>query len=1030
MKRYYSVKNLNLQPEAVKDLEKSGLNPEIIQEAGILPATEEILEKYKIHYFDKIRRQKRFEALYCIPYLTAIGDEDKFCRVKVKPLPEYPDFDGKYTQPSKDINPFLKSNCHLYILPEELKKLQSPKSKILIAEGEKKTLKLIQESRKLQNEHLKYAVVGISGVNNWQTAPELKYLKQEGKDFYLFWDRDFEININVKKALFEMAGFLYANGGNVYFVLWDKERGKGIDDYLINFTNPEEELKRLLDNAKDFIETFKEDLNNPVWLETFLKEATINRSRFLSVLEDGLKAIGVKNKIIKNTKKTIINNLLKDMADKEIIDYELPPDFYQVGEQLVYSKKDNVLNLCTFFYVKDVLTLAEEDEDNEGYFLEFPYISIPSKRNLYIPVSNLNKKDIQQIFTRHSLDTAIDEGKASIVVKYITEFTQKNKFLIRRKRLFKSLGWHEIDGQKVYVLSGDEDFHIESKISKRIIRKGTKERELEFLDKLFKTGTHLSLGALAGFGSALIKILDINNFVISLEGTSGTGKTSTMSVAEGLFTTPGKLRINFQSTATGREIWFSTYKDMPAIVNEANTANLKDVGNLISNLIFGYEEGTGKVRANQYFNLRDLAEFRGILLISSENGIEDYLSEVKVDVRGTFRRTLSFNYSDYSVSEEVKKLLRTRDSFGNLIKDFTDYVVRNETEIIEEFERIRDEIKGRFKRFEGQENGFSLLILTARLINRVFGIDTTSINPIIEKALIENYQRWLEKVEPDSIIYAGKVAREIIKAMQEYYINFYRVYKLDGENERLKENNPKTLFGAILHDGDFVSELFIEHLARKFRQSVKNMKRLLVKYGIIEPGEGRILKEHKRVIAGRQERLYLLNNERLEELSNDYEGENIKKIDFNITLFNSKEQLAQTEDKAQKENKSQAEPEQTEQPEQIEEMEYTEPVEDTELKNIKEEEFQEEDERVNIEKALIKLAEMFKEKGEHLYANIKDKIGKRYGVDMEYIKPYLVDSIGAFYSLNPEKIGELKEIVSKHGRDDLLDTLSRFDYPL
>jgi len=119
----------NLPKEAINDLKNSGLSYEMIKESNILPATKNNLEKFKIHWWDKNKRQKRFDALYIIPYLFTIYDEGLMCRVKVKPLPEYKEFEGKYTQPPKHV---LRSSCHLYILPSEIEKLKSPKCSLAI----------------------------------------------------------------------------------------------------------------------------------------------------------------------------------------------------------------------------------------------------------------------------------------------------------------------------------------------------------------------------------------------------------------------------------------------------------------------------------------------------------------------------------------------------------------------------------------------------------------------------------------------------------------------------------------------------------------------------------------------------------------------------------------------------------------------------------------------------------------------------------------------------------------------------------
>jgi hypothetical protein len=363
--------------EAAYDLIASGLSTEIIEEAGIQPAIdEEVIKKYHIPIVDRRAHTKKFIPLYVIPYqIVDILDKDRMVRVKVKPNPTYlqsePSIkDTKYLQPSLQ---HLKYGSHLYILQSELQKIQSPKCNLILVEGEKKALKVIQEIRKIENQVGKFAVIGISGVQNWLNAPEWEMLHIKGKKVIIFFDADSQNNVAVVEAEIQLAGYLYFQGASqVLSARWDLKKGKGIDDYLTQEPNPPEALKNLLQNAQDTIASYRgriqdRDIVRNFFLRIFEKKYNI-REASLENLSAILEDVGIKKSIIKSGIKIAKSDVEEKLIEKHkekikevfgVENIQTPEKFIWEGGFLKTQKGEFITE---FFIVKSIVKGTNKTE--------------------------------------------------------------------------------------------------------------------------------------------------------------------------------------------------------------------------------------------------------------------------------------------------------------------------------------------------------------------------------------------------------------------------------------------------------------------------------------------------------------------------------------------------------------------------------------------------------------------------------------------------------------------------------------------
>jgi len=224
--------SLKLAPNHLEDLRKSGLTDATISKAGI--------ESIRPCDISRILgyESTEIESIYRIPFDANYSRFKLFYKTAAAPGHKRP----KYIQPRGSIN-------RLYIPPtfpqSELKSL----STIRIVEGEKKTLKAIQEG---------IIAIGITGLWNWKSKdtdemiPDFEQFTITGRKFEIVPDSDWldldkdDKPKNLKQAVYRLATALMLKGAIVGIVALPKSGADkvGLDDYLLDHTKADfEELE-------------------------------------------------------------------------------------------------------------------------------------------------------------------------------------------------------------------------------------------------------------------------------------------------------------------------------------------------------------------------------------------------------------------------------------------------------------------------------------------------------------------------------------------------------------------------------------------------------------------------------------------------------------------------------------------------------------------------------------------------------------------------------------------------------------------
>ena len=181
------------------DPRKSGLSDETIRESGIYSCPPKDINK-KLGFNDP-----KIESLLCFPYPGCDGFE------RFKPFPPR-DGKPKYLQKKGTGN-------HLYIPKKVCAILSDVSIPIYITEGEKKTLKAVQEG---------LFCIGVSGWWNWKNKGSDKLISDfdlirfDGRKTILIPDNDWQslnnhgYGKNIKQAIYRLSKKLIERGARVF----------------------------------------------------------------------------------------------------------------------------------------------------------------------------------------------------------------------------------------------------------------------------------------------------------------------------------------------------------------------------------------------------------------------------------------------------------------------------------------------------------------------------------------------------------------------------------------------------------------------------------------------------------------------------------------------------------------------------------------------------------------------------------------------------------------------------------------------
>ena len=299
----------------------------------------------------------------------------------------------------------------------------------------------------------------------------------------------------------------------------------------------------------------------------------------------------------------------------------------------------------------------------------------------------------------------VTEDNAKNLITYLADLLELNNITVHTS--VSHLGW--VNEEFVPYTDGyslDIDFEFKQKLD--IIRShGNYEEWKKYIKNLRTKSKTLRFVLACSFASALVKIFNINTFIVHLWGRSGNGKTVAEMICASIWGRPDNNFIsNLSNTTIANERLCNFYRNLPIFLDELQIAKTKYKN--FDELIYLLTEGKGKERGTTDNGIREQTTWQNIILLSGEEPITSEASK-----EGVKNRVIEINENETIVEDGNAVVNFIQENYGFAGKDFI--------EKIQDIDKIRGiqqnfvtELNKKIK-YKKQVNAFSL-ILTADFI--------------------------------------------------------------------------------------------------------------------------------------------------------------------------------------------------------------------------------------------------------------------------------------------------------------------------
>lgn len=415
--------------------------------------------------------------------------------------------------------------------------------------------------------------------------------------------------------------------------------------------------------------------------------------------------------------------------------YRIPNGYFVDDSGVIYQEvKGGLSFVCEAFVVDEI---QRTNDNKEGLFV-FHFLN----KNQRVTISTddfVETKRLETILLNHGIYISGDSIKKFKI--YTNFFLIANQDIIKTTILTASTGWQEInmpvssDDGRVYIKRMlkycnpilKPDLRYIDAIDRKIYKSGDIVDAINVLNNGLKW-KGIAVSILAGLASTLIYPLrkdGLGNFVINFAGTTGKGKTLSARVGLSMFGNVSEgedsLISNMDSTSVGNEIKFTTYKDMPILLDEAGTVrgNAETKARKVLDTIFQFFSGQGRSRGQKKLKLRNEFEARGVLFLTMEFDLQTIEKMANTQEKGYYRRTIEVftDTDDFLAPREVYDFTVINKVFGHIHSIFI-------SSIIEHFGAIREDYIKYIKELEhtslrGKEKFFSVLYATLEHLFRI-----------------------------------------------------------------------------------------------------------------------------------------------------------------------------------------------------------------------------------------------------------------------------------------------------------------------
>jgi len=500
------------------------------------------------------------------------------------------------------------------------------------------------------------------------------------------------------------------------------------------------------------------------------------------------------------------------------------------------------------------------DELDKGYVAVLKFIS---GKEVKVSSKTISSHKLLSDFLNQE-KVATSESEARRIANYIVKFIRLNKDKIPRNYYSTRIGWGKVHEEEIYIHPETYpiDVFISTDIEEKLVRKGSREKELEAVKSMISQYPHAGLIWIMEITASVLRPLLRRdyNLVIMLQGESGSGKTTAIKCAVSFYAHP-ELKRRFGFTEGGFEGFISRLKDFPIHLEEVKDIdkNPQKRAEKFVDFVYAFVGEDAKVRMNIDLTLRKTEKYKGLIFTSSEIDIEEILSYTLDSYREGLKRRLLIVPAEKEKfgGKRLAKLVEVLyDNHTNLLSTWMDHFNRNRERIEKAFkEREADFMEG-YSKLDAKFTRFLAAVsVVMEEVEKLFGIDVTRLWTVLEEVgsfneeiysgeenFKEKVERVIDEFDKDTLVEEEDVYGRVKKIRKEPRtdILLYRRVRVEKEEE----------VERIVERRDFLTAKGLEVLAVKLGMSENVLKKRLIEFGIAEEDEEekRTCKREKKTI--------------------------------------------------------------------------------------------------------------------------------------------------------------------------------------
>lgn len=277
------------------------------------------------------------------------------------------------------------------------------------------------------------------------------------------------------------------------------------------------------------------------------------------------------------------------------------------------------------------------------------------------------------------------------------------------------LGWINKDFipyTSKYRYDGDTAY---KNIFEAVSEKGNYETWKVQMKKLREKSRTLRFMMASSFASPLVKIFQINPFVVHLWGKSSNGKTVAQMVCASIWGNPakGKLLSSLDSTKVASERLCNFLRNMPLILDELQITKTKY--KTYDTLIYELTEGKGRDRGTVDGGLTETTEWDNIIIVSGEEPITNSSSK-----EGVKNRVIEIEENEKIIENGNEVVNLILNNYGFAGKEFIE-IIQNKEDVFEEYNNIVEMLK-KDQNSPKQINAIATILLADKIVSEmIFG---------------------------------------------------------------------------------------------------------------------------------------------------------------------------------------------------------------------------------------------------------------------------------------------------------------------